>query len=187
MWDALEAMYQVPARGYHSLRHIGECLAVLDGCTATLHDRAAVELALWVHDCVYDSKRHDNEERSAAVGNAVCSALGLGEARTRVVHQLVMATKHSGAALSGDAAVMVDIDLSSFAAGWERSQEIVRGIREEYGWVPEEEFRKGRLAFLRGLSARAFLYYTAWGQGQFEGKARETIARQIEELERGGV
>jgi predicted metal-dependent HD superfamily phosphohydrolase len=138
LWDALEAMYQVPARGYHSLRHIGECLAVLDSCTEPVEDRAAVELALWVHDCVYDSKRHDNEERSAAVGEAFCAALGAGEERTRRVRELVMATKHTGAAPSGDAAVMVDIDLSSFAASWERSQEVVRGIRQEYAWVPAE-------------------------------------------------
>jgi predicted metal-dependent HD superfamily phosphohydrolase len=76
----------------------------------------------------------------------------------------------------------VDIDLSSFAASWERSQEVVRGIREEYAWVPAEDFRAGRLKFLEGLSRREWLYSTAWGRGQLEAKARENIARQMAEL-----
>lgn len=185
LWDSLEAMYQVPPRGYHSLKHIGECVAALDEYEGEVQDRAGIELALWVHDCVYDSTRKDNEERSAAVGNLFGAVLGLGEERVRFVHGLVMATQHAGKELRGDEAIIVDLDLWSLAAEWDRCVEIVQGIRKEYAWVPRAEFNAGRTMFLKSLLARPHLYYTAWARERYERKARENIERQFRAMERG--
>jgi predicted metal-dependent HD superfamily phosphohydrolase len=64
--DALSAAYTAPARHYHNLKHIEDCLGALasvDNLSAV--EREILEQAIWWHDVVYDSTRSDNEELSA--------------------------------------------------------------------------------------------------------------------------
>ena len=69
----LSALYRAPDRHYHGLSHIEALLALAQEYRTALSDPDAVEAAIWFHDAIYDSRRSDNETRSAAA----C----LGEAR----------------------------------------------------------------------------------------------------------
>lgn len=185
LWDIVHALYQIPARHYHSLEHIEDCLQVLDQVADAAEDRDVLELALWMHDCVYDPRARDNEERSAEISRIAAAALGLSAHRAKKVSDLILATKHTGDALAGDFALIVDVDLSSLGAPWQRGRELACAIRREYMWVPAAEFQKGRTAILQGLAARPSIYNTAWFRQRYESPARENIARQIEALGRG--
>ena len=57
--------YSEPHRHYHTTAHIDACLAELDLAGDLASDRGEVEVALWFHDAIYRSWRHDNEQRSA--------------------------------------------------------------------------------------------------------------------------
>ncbi len=63
--ERLITAYSAPDRHYHNLDHISECLGELDAARHLAADPVAVELALWFHDAVYDSRATANEERSA--------------------------------------------------------------------------------------------------------------------------
>ena len=51
---------------YHTTRHLEECFAELAAVRADATRPAEVELALWCHDAIYDTARHDNEQRARA-------------------------------------------------------------------------------------------------------------------------
>src|SRR5690242_9270349 len=67
-YEHLSAAYGAPQRHYHNQQHIAECLAEFDSARHLALEPAAVELALWFHDAVYNPKASDNEEQSAALG-----------------------------------------------------------------------------------------------------------------------
>ncbi len=57
--------YREPTRAYHTLSHVRAILDMLQTVDRAPDDWRAVVFAAWFHDCVYDGKRADNEERSA--------------------------------------------------------------------------------------------------------------------------
>jgi predicted metal-dependent HD superfamily phosphohydrolase len=63
--DELVRAYAAPERHYHKLAHIEAMLELMHMYKDALADPAAVEAAIWFHDAIYDTRRHDNEEKSA--------------------------------------------------------------------------------------------------------------------------
>jgi predicted metal-dependent HD superfamily phosphohydrolase len=77
--DALVSEYQAKERRYHNLEHIAQCLKAFDDLRTLSQAPQAVELAIWFHDIIYDSKAKDNEERSAErAGNDLTNMGGFG-------------------------------------------------------------------------------------------------------------
>src|SRR5215470_11849955 len=66
----LVSAYTASDRHYHDLRHIETLLGLADACASAITDREAVEAAIWFHDAIYDTRRNDNEERSAGLAVA---------------------------------------------------------------------------------------------------------------------
>ena len=60
--------------------------------TSAAYDAAAVAMAAFFHDAVYDATRDDNEERSAVLAEHQLGSLGWDDARIRVVAALVRET-----------------------------------------------------------------------------------------------
>src|ERR1051325_7755552 len=63
-FDELAARYNEPHRAYHTLAHIADCLDQFEAAKHLAEEPLAVELAIWFHDAVYDSRASANEERS---------------------------------------------------------------------------------------------------------------------------
>ncbi len=183
-YAALAAAYASPGRHYHTLAHIGACLSLFDEAREPAHDPDEVELALWLHDVVYDSRASDNEERSAAWAGALL-AEGGGARHATAVERLVLATRHRDEPDTGDAALVRDIDLAILAAPPAEFDGYERAIRAEYAWVPDADFRQGRAELLRGFLARERLYRTARFQARFDARARANLRRALEAPGRG--
>ena len=66
----LAARYSEPTRHYHDLQHLEEVLDTVGRFQDQARDSAALGLAAWYHDAVYDTRAHDNEEKSAAFARA---------------------------------------------------------------------------------------------------------------------
>lgn len=181
--ERLRAAYDEPHRAYHTARHVGACLALLDDpAVRVLAERPVeVEAALWFHDAVYDTRAADNEERSAVLAEESLGAAGTPRAVAARVAAHVRATRDH-LATSADAQLVIDIDLSILGADPETFSRFEQEIRREYSWVDDEAYRAGRAAVLRRFQERASIYGTPLLRERYEPRARENIARSLAEL-----
>jgi predicted metal-dependent HD superfamily phosphohydrolase len=180
--DQLLAAWSEPQRRYHTVRHLGDCLALFEQSSHLAAHPAEVEIALWFHDAVYDLKAKDNEARSADwAGQALAEAQVAPEMRARV-RELIMATCHAAQPESDDGRLLVDIDLSILGADTERFDEYEVQVRQEYAWVPRPLFRRKRREILQGFLARPRIYATGWFQQRFEAAARANLKRSVARL-----
>ena len=180
--DALLAAWTEPQRRYHTLRHLGECIALLEQASHLAAHAAEVEIALWFHDAVYDLKAKDNEARSANWAEQALSAAQVEpDARVRV-QELIMATRHAAQPGSDDGRLLVDIDLSILGAEPERFDEYEVQVRQEYAWVPGPLFRRKRRELLQRFLARQDIYATPWFRQRFETVARNNLQRSVARL-----
>jgi predicted metal-dependent HD superfamily phosphohydrolase len=185
LFNQLVAAYSQQHRHYHTLQHLRECLAYFDAAASLARRPAEVEVALWFHDAVYDPRRDDNEERSAAwAGRSVVDA-GCDQATADRVQALVLATRHHAPSEDPDTQLLLDVDLAILGAAPARFDEYERQVRAEYAHVPQPQFRSGRAAVLADFLARPRLYGTAAWHDALEARARENLRRAVAALQAG--
>src|SRR3989338_2814885 len=63
-FDDLIKRYSEPARFYHTIFHIKDCMKEFDSVREMSAKPDYLELALWYHDIIYVPARVDNEEKS---------------------------------------------------------------------------------------------------------------------------
>lgn len=176
---ALLAAWREPQRRYHTLEHLGECIALFERVGALAAHPAEVEVGLWFHDAVYDVARSDNEARSADWLREAAAADGVAADVAERIAALILATRHTALPAGVDARLLVDIDLAILAADATRFADYERQIRAEYAFVPEETFAARRRAVLAAFLARERIYATPRLHDELEGAARANLARSI--------
>ncbi|CAN7550857.1 N-methyl-D-aspartate receptor NMDAR2C subunit [Pseudoxanthomonas sp. LjRoot143] len=177
LFEQLKTAYAEPQRHYHTLQHLGECLAAFDGAQGLAEHPHAIEMALWFHDAIYDVKGHDNEQRSADWARDALLAAGVGSESAQHVHDLVMATRHTAVPQGRDEQLLVDIDLSILGAERTRFDEYEQQIRKEYSYVPAFLFRRKRKEILLGFMDRPAIYSTPHFHAALEARARDNLRR----------
>lgn len=180
-FESLCRAYAEPQRRYHTLQHLGECVAQAGEIERLAEHPGEVLIALWFHDAVYDTHARGNEAASADWARDTVAAAGSRGAADRV-HALVMATEHHAVPATRDAQVMVDVDLSILGAEPARFDEYERQVRDEYRHVPELLFRTKRRSVLQGFLARPRLYNTEAYVDRLEAPARANLRRSIDRL-----
>jgi len=182
VFTALIARWAEPHRKYHTLQHLEECLALFASERSLAEHPGEVAIALWFHDAVYDTRRHDNEAASAQWARQVLLDAGADAAVADRLHGLIMATRHSEVPSTPDAKLLVDIDLAILGAEPARFAEYERQIRDEYGFVPQPLFRDKRAQILRGFLQRPAIFATQAFADRFDRRARANLARAIAQL-----
>jgi predicted metal-dependent HD superfamily phosphohydrolase len=179
----LVSAYSSPDRYYHNLTHIEDCLSIFDQTSFLAAHPEEMELAIWFHDAVYDTRRSDNEGKSAEWAEAVIQQSGLSREIAKRVAASILATRHQEEVTHKDAQLLVDVDLSILgraAAVFWRYEE---NIRKEYAWVSEEVFQRERVKILRGFLDRQHIYYHREYRERFEAKARSNLEQAIARLD----
>lgn len=179
VFDELVARYSEPHRKYHTLQHLAECLAHFEAVRHLAEHPGEVEIALWFHDGIYDTHRHDNERKSADWACEVLEGHGALPAIVQRVDELIMATCHSALPVSPDAKLLVDVDLSILGALPPRFAEYEEQIRQEYAFVPAEIFRQKRGEILCAFLGRPFIYSTPHFRAALEARARDNLRQAI--------
>ena len=169
-------------RHYHVLGHLEACLREFDQVRDLAVNAGEVELALWFHDVVYRTWRSDNEARSAALAAEIMGRGGAESGSIERVNAAIMATRHQGLEPNGDAALVVDIDLSILGQPEDAYQEFERNVRREYWWVPRRRYVAGRCAILASFLNRASIYRYPEFQRRYEAAARGNLASAIVRL-----
>ena len=185
IYQELVSLYSQPHRHYHNLSHITDCLAEFDAVKHLAHQPAAVELAIWFHDAIYDTHAQDNEERSAELAKRRISEVGGSPDLCKSVMVLVLATKAHEPGVHPDAPLLIDVDLSILGQAEERFREYEAQIRREYEWVPEITFAAGRSAILERFLARERIYSTEPFWAKYERPARANLQNSLLKLNSG--
>lgn len=182
VYDDIVARYGEPHRAYHTLAHIKHCLGEFNQVRRLIENPDEVEMGLWFHDVIYDTKAKDNEEKSAELVLQVASNILLPSSFGERVAKLILATKHSESPTNHDVQFLVDIDLSILGQSEAVFNEYERQIRQEYSWIPEQTFIAGRASILKSFIDRPKIYSTRFFQEKYEEQARKNIARSLKHL-----
>lgn len=182
IYARLVSAYSEPHRRYHVVRHIEDCLAEFDAAPETADAPEEVEIALWFHDAVYKPTSSSNESQSADWAASFLRSVAAEEEKVSRVHRYIMATRHSAGVLNGDAALVVDIDLSILGRAHQDFEQYETSIREEYKWVPQPIYRRKRIEILQSFLDRPVIYQTTHFRERFETQARENIEWSIQRL-----
>jgi predicted metal-dependent HD superfamily phosphohydrolase len=179
LYHRLVACWSEAHRRYHTMQHLGECLAQFEAVRSDAQRPGEIVLGLWFHDAFYDPKRADNEARSAHWARLCVLQAGLGADVADRVHALVMATCHDVMPVDADAQLLVDVDLSILGAAPPRFDESDEQIRAEYAHMPDEEYRAGRRKVLLNFLSRPRLYSTEFFYSKLEARARDNLTRAL--------
>jgi predicted metal-dependent HD superfamily phosphohydrolase len=179
--------YSAPDRHYHDLAHIETLLDLARAHAALLSDPEAVDAAIWFHDAVYDTRRSDNEAKSAEL--AVARLKGT-IADDRLDHIATMIRATAGHALpqfpdagaQRDCALFLDMDLAVLGGPAEAFAAYESAVRREYGWVPEPLWIAGRRKVLESFLVRAAIYATPQFRASHEARARENLTQALAAL-----
>jgi predicted metal-dependent HD superfamily phosphohydrolase len=164
------------------MEHILDCLARLNEASALAERGDLVEAGIWFHDVVYDARRTDNEDRSAAWAVETLGRAGTPPALVHRIADLIRMTAHTAPAGDPDGALLCDIDLSILGRSADEFDEYQRRIREEYAWVPAPLYRAGRTRILTAFLERERIFLTSFFHDRYESAARENLRRALEEL-----
>jgi predicted metal-dependent HD superfamily phosphohydrolase len=158
-FDQLSAAYAEPARAYHTAQHIDECLMLLDTVASQLQSSDDVELAIWLHDVVYDPQAKDNEARSAQLAAQWFAQMAVD--RQEILLRRILATqRHLPCPDDSDGQALLDIDLVILAAAPTRFAEYAQQVRKEYSFVPWPVYWYKRRQFMRQMAQRTQLFFT---------------------------
>lgn len=180
----LKEKYSEKSRFYHNLSHVKLLLNLLESLKGRIQDHHAVGFVIWFHDVIYDTKRDDNEEQSARLASETLRTLQVSNETIAFVTDLILVTRHhSGSHLPEDASLFLDMDLTILGMRKETYDQYSKAIRQEYSWVPELMYRKGRKKVLESFLERKRIYFTDVMLTRFEEQARENIQAEIRSLD----
>ena len=180
--DALLTEHAARHRYYHTVEHISACLGHLEGVKDQAGHPSEIALAFWFHDAIYKPFSSRNERDSADWAIEFLRDNDADEAVVDRVDALIMATVHNPGSLSGDLAIMVDVDLAILGAPPKIYDQYERNIRLEYRRVPGLIFRQKRKALLQSFLDQTRIYHTDHFRGLWEDQARANLTRAITAL-----
>src|SRR5258707_3493080 len=90
----LARAYTAPDRHYHSLTHIEALVSLAHQHQGALADPEAFEAAIWFHDAIYDTRRHDNEEKSADLAVARLAGMTVPDRIARIAAMIRATAGH---------------------------------------------------------------------------------------------
>lgn len=182
VYEDLAARYAEPHRAYHTLSHIIHCLNEFKPARFFATDPDAIEMAIWYHDVIYNTRRKDNERKSARAAQTVIKNAHLSKLFGKCVAKLIIATKHAFFPGYTDKRIIIDVDLSILGQPEEVFDEYEQQIRQEYDWVLETVFNKKRSSILQSFLKRPTIYSTSFFREKYEAQAQQNIERSLKHL-----
>ncbi|NNC35908.1 MAG: hypothetical protein HKO02_00510 [Hyphomonadaceae bacterium] len=181
--DALIKAYREKHRAYHTWDHIAACLVHLDAVRDHADHPHEIELALWFHDAIYKPFSSTNEKDSAIWAQEFFELNDFEDDDVVArVFDLIMVTEHTVEAVTRDAKLMIDIDLSILGAPANVYDQFEKNVRFEYKRVPTFIFKKKRRDILSEFLERDPLYKNEYFQKKLEKQAKENLETAINAL-----
>jgi pantetheine-phosphate adenylyltransferase len=144
--------YATARRAYHNIHHIYVMLNYLnlakDSLNLTVEEEALLTIAILFHDIVYVAGKDDNEEKSFKYfldhyGDA------LNKSYLNEINRIILSTKRTLNDTSKLSALIQDLDMIEGSFNVDTYYRNSRLIRKEYSMYNDDQWRKGRIDFLR--------------------------------------
>jgi len=182
--------YAASGRHYHGLRHIETLLGLARQHADAIADPDAVEAAIWFHDAIYDTRRKDNEEKSAELAEARLAGTAAPERVARIAAMIRATAGHAvpdfgDPSAASDCALFLDMDLAILGSPPAEFEDYEQAVRREYDWVTEPLWIAGRRTVLASFLGRQTIYATAQFRTSHEAAVRRNISRALAQLDRG--
>lgn len=178
----LKKFYSEESRAYHTLNHVITCLKDFDLIKSLLVNPEEVEIAIWYHDAIYNSRLQDNEEKSVILATKHLTALGANSQLINSVQRLILITKHIDFPVRVDEKYLVDIDLSIFGKSQEEFIEYEKNVAKEYNWRTALEAKQKREALYNKFLQRSSIYLTNFFKNNYETLARANLRNALVRL-----
>src|SRR5262249_37222356 len=127
----------------------------------------------------------DNERRSGELAVDLLGPLGVPASTIERIVSMIWATAHTsdGPPAFRDTQVLLDADLAILGASEERYARDAADIRKEYAWVPEANYRAGRIEVLTKFLAAPRIYLTQLMFEEGDQRARANMRAEIASLQ----
>jgi predicted metal-dependent HD superfamily phosphohydrolase len=178
-WAAVVDAWGQPHRRYHDLAHLAAVLGIVGRLGEAAHDPAAVRLAAWYHDVVYDPRRSDNEAVSAERARAGLRGLVPEDRVEEVVRLVLLTAGHDPAPADANGAVLCDADLAVLAGPPDAYAAYASAVREEYGHLSDAKFTAGRIVVLGHLLGLETLFRLPAVAREWEPRARANLTAEL--------
>ncbi len=189
LFTQLISAYQEPDRHYHNLQHLQQLFTALQNFNPSnyLNDRPSIILAIFFHDAIYDTRSHENEAQSAKWAAESLTKLNFPNATIdRITHLIHLTKTHRPDPTDLSAQILLDCDLSILASPLAQYQLYAQAIRQEYHWVPETDYRKGRSQILQTFLNRDRIYHHP-EMHHHEHQARTNLNQEIQTLKQNPI
>mmetsp|Transcript_15694 Transcript_15694/g.24380 ORF Transcript_15694/g.24380 Transcript_15694/m.24380 type:complete len:244 (+) Transcript_15694:150-881(+) len=197
-----------PQRAYHTLQHLYELFQNLDKIHSKVADVDVVELAIFFHDIVYQTKGYSpgqNEHESAELfleyanqlkqawiiemGDHEETGLKWQSATERVETYIRATANHDHTVVddgqSSDGNYFLDLDLLILAASEDRYHNYTQQVRHEYtaphGPFSRRQFLEGRLGFLASFLSKEQRFFRTMDHAT-EDQSRKNMAMELQSL-----
>lgn len=181
-WAEIEKAYSEPGRHYHNLDHIKYMMGKALEIRELIDNWDALSFSIFYHDIIYDTRRKNNEEKSADLGQLAALNTGLGKENATLIHSQIIATKKHEWSEDMDTNYLTDIDLLILAEDRELYQNYTACIRQEYSRYLDFMYKIGRKKVLKHFLKMDRIYKTDYFYEQAETKARENLQMELSQL-----
>jgi predicted metal-dependent HD superfamily phosphohydrolase len=131
------------------------------------------------HDLVYDVKKQDNEEQSAAKTVLALTQMGIEQFHVNRCHAHIIATKTHFTSSDNDTNLFTDADLAILGTDSAMYQIYAQNIRTEYEICPDHLYKTGRKKVLNQFLEMGAIYKTSYFQNLYETKARLNLQEEL--------
>ena len=181
-WREINWFYDHKNLHYHTLQHISDMLIELLNVKVFIKDWNAVVLALFYHDCIYNTTNLDNEEQSAKIAFQRLSEINVPQEILSKVNELILATKYHRKNQDQDINYFIDADLSILGQSTVKYFIYSENIRKEYEQFPTEIYNPSRKNVLKKFITQEKIYITDHFNYLYEQQARENLDFEINQL-----
>jgi pantetheine-phosphate adenylyltransferase len=182
VYNKVVELYSQPHRFYHNLVHVVHALRDFEDVRNLSDNPEWLEMSLWLHDVIYDPKSTGHEEKSAEFAHQILKDAGIKDDYINLVKQLIMATKLGETLSTNDAKLIADIDIANFGKSFETFSAYRDCVRDEYDFVPEQDFKNGTAQIFESFLKRDSIYHTEFFRQRYESHASENLKKALDSL-----
>ena len=177
--EEIRSNYSKADRYYHTLVHLDKLVNELLPVKDKIHDWQTLVFSIAYHDIIYNTRKQDNEEKSAELAFQRLTQLRLPAKQIEKCSNQIKATKGHQLSSDSDTNYFTDADLAILGSDHESYKKYAAQIRKEYRFYPGFLYKPGRQKVLMHFLAMESIYKTDWFKEKYESRARHSLSDEL--------